>query len=403
MNRILILGANFESIPTIREAKKRYKIILVDKNKNSPGFNYADYKIYESIYDFKTIISKIQNININKISGVVAAGTDVPITVHKINKFLKIKTYSLKTANFFSNKYLMKKELKKKGINVPWFTKIQKEKEIYFYLKKKKKFILKPCDNRGSRGVFIINQNTKNISELFMKSKSFTNLKYLILEEFIEGQQFSTESLIYYNQTFTPGFCRRNYNDTRKFYPNIIENGGDQPVGISRFLKKKISDTAIKAGKALGLKFGVIKGDMVLNKENNKPYVIEVACRLSGGWFSSHQIPHATGFNLIKKAIEIACQKKINLNNLSIKFQKAVGIRYFFPKFGILNKISISKNLYKRKSLIMIKILKKKGDIIKKFDSHPDRVGFVILKKDNKQDLIKELNYFKKNIKFKIL
>ncbi len=45
-------------------------------------------------------------------------------------------------------------------------------------------------------------------------------------------------------------------------------------------------------GKISGLKNGIIKGDVVLSKDK-KPYIIEVACRLSGGWFSSHQIPDA--------------------------------------------------------------------------------------------------------------
>ena len=44
-----------------------------------------------------------------------------------------------------------------------------------------------------------------------------------------------------------------------------------------------------------GNKNGTIKGDIVLVK--GKPYIIEIASRLSGGWMSSDQIKMSTGID----------------------------------------------------------------------------------------------------------
>ena len=53
---------------------------------------------------------------------------------------------------------------------------------------------------------FLINYKTKSVSNLYQESKSFINLNYIIAEEFIEGEQYSTETIIYNNNFFTPGF-----------------------------------------------------------------------------------------------------------------------------------------------------------------------------------------------------
>ena len=400
MKKLILLGGNFESIPTILEAKKEFKVIVVDKNPTAPGFKHTSLKIFESIFDYKAIIKILKKKRYAQISGVLCASTDAPMSVYQISKYLKIHYYSYKTANFFSNKYLMKKELKRKGVLVPWFKKISNLSEIEKILgkDKNKKFVLKPCDSRGGRGVFLINHKTKNLYNLYKETKNFTKLNYLIIEEFIEGEQYSTETIIYKNHYFTPGFCRRNYNKTKKYYPSIIENGGDQPIKLNESIKKNITNLIQATGKISGLKNGIIKGDIVLSKDK-RPYIIEVACRLSGGWFSSHQIPQATGVNVIKAAIKLSSFQKINLSSLRIKYQRAVGIRYFFPKIGKIKKIVLPKNLKTEQNIIKLMFFKKKGDVVQQIKSHPDRVGFVILKEKSKSQLMKKLNYFINRVK----
>ena len=56
LKKLILLGGNFESIPTILEAKKEFKVIVVDKNPTAPGFKHTSLKIFESIFDYKAII-----------------------------------------------------------------------------------------------------------------------------------------------------------------------------------------------------------------------------------------------------------------------------------------------------------------------------------------------------------
>ena len=139
MKKIIILGGNFESTPTILEAKKDFKVIVVDKNPAAPGFKHASLKIFESIFDYRSIIKILKKKRYGQISGVLCASTDAPMSVYQISKYLKFHYYSYKTANFFSNKYLMKKQLKRKGVLVPWFKKINNLSQLENILIKNKK------------------------------------------------------------------------------------------------------------------------------------------------------------------------------------------------------------------------------------------------------------------------
>ncbi len=96
MGTILILSAGIEAIPGILRAKKMgLKVIVCDKDLNAPGFKYADYKIYGSIYSGTKLLNSVVNFNKkNKISGVIAMASDASIMVAKIANKLKLNGIS---------------------------------------------------------------------------------------------------------------------------------------------------------------------------------------------------------------------------------------------------------------------------------------------------------------------
>ena len=177
----------------------------------------------------------------------------------------------------------MKKKFKEHNIKTPNFRSINNKSELLKAVSNlKDPLILKPIDSRGSRGVLQIDDKT-DLDWAFDYSLNFSKANILILEEFIQGPQVSTESLIIGGQLFTVGLSDRNYEFMHKFYPHIIENGGDLPASITKNQKTKLNDLLNKAALSLGVKNGVIKGDIVFRE--GEPYIIEIATRLSGGYF----------------------------------------------------------------------------------------------------------------------
>lgn len=397
---ILIIGGGIESIPGLKVAKSLGFITIVsDYDTKAPAFDFCDYKIISSTYDFKKTakLAKKFNDKVCKIDGVISLAADVPYTVSFVSKALNLKSNSLETARLSSDKFLMKKRFKKKNIPIPKFWKI---KSFDQFLQIANKFglplIIKPLDGRGSRGVLLVKKH-KDLEFSFKESLRFSKDNYLLVEQFLEGKQISTEALVINGVGYPIGFSDRNYEFLDTYYPFIIENGGDMPTCLNLNDKNLVAKTAIDAGFAMGVENGIVKGDMVLTKDG--PKVIEIATRLSGGWFSSDQIPINSGVNIVEYAIKIALNIDFDPIEIAPKHDNGVAIRYFFPSEGKVIRIE-NLNILKNKDYIYkFQLFIKEGDIIKKITDHTKRAGYVITLGNNKNEAINRANNIIDSIK----
>ena len=173
-------------------------------------------------------------------------------------------------------------------------------------------------------------------------------------------------------------FTDRNYGYLEKYSPYIIENGGTMPSNLSDSIINEISELMQRAADSLGIKNGPAKGDIVVDK-NGKPYIIEIAARLSGGYFCTDQIPLAVGVDLVKITMLQALGEEIDKSELIPKYKKYVAIRYWFPKIGKLKSIPDVDEIRSENFVYLTEIHKKPGEVIKSIQKHPDRLGFVIV------------------------
>ncbi|MGB9755838.1 MAG: ATP-grasp domain-containing protein [Desulfurella sp.] len=385
---ILIIGAGVESVPGIIIAKKMgLKVVALDMNPNAPGFNFADDKIICSTYDIGNAVIKASEYNNkNKIDGVISIATDVPLTVAKIAEKLKLCAPSVETAILASDKILMKHKLKEKGISIPWFCQIDSLKHLKYVVNEKKfNLVIKPADSRGARGVLRITKDI-DLDWAYNYSLSYSPSKRVLVEEFIDGPQISTEAVIIDGNGVNVGFSERNYEYIDKFAPYIIENGGQMPSSLPQKIKNEISSLTIEAGKAIGIYNGTVKGDMVYSSEGAK--VIEVAARLSGGFFSTDQIPLSIGVNLVETAIKIALGEKVAIDSIKPKYQKGVAIRYFFPKPGVVKEIKNIEMFKDAEWLYKLQFFVKPNDIVEKITDHTKRAGVVITTGETKIEAV---------------
>ena len=245
--------------------------------------------------------------------------------------------------------------------------------------------------------VFYCVKKKEEFNELLKKSKEISKKKKIIIEEFYEGPQLSTETLIISKKCYTFGFAERNYKDTKFYYPNILENGGIQPAKKFYRYKNLINRYLKKISKKLNIINGVIKSDIVI--KNKKIFFIEIALRLSGGDFSETLIPESTGVNIVKCAIMNAAGINIKDKELIDKNYKVfIANRYFFShKKKKIRKFFISKKI---KNLPWLKKIQfSKNRIVPKTISHRDRFGVFIVSAKSINILTKRINYIYDNIK----
>ena len=400
----IVLGGGKDQLNLIKNIKElNYKLIVFDKNKNCPGFDFADLSFNIDFSNYKKVIKKLSELkkkfNLN-YHGVITMGSDVPLIIHKIAKKFKLYCNTFKMAEVSQNKILMKKLFKKIKISSPSYKVVKDKKGIIDFWRNQncKYLIIKPSDASGSKGVRAITSEGQIFSAINNVKKN-TKKNIFMIEELVEGPQLSTESIIVNKKIFTPAISYRNYSDVHNFLPQILENGG---IISSEYLKYKSQIEFIKKKIAKNMKFfnGIIKGDFVI--KNKKLMLIEFTTRLSGGDLSETLGPLSNGINYVKQTIKIAAREKINLKDLKPKYFKIISNKYFFLPMGILQKISGIKKLKKIKGIHKIDFYYELNSKIPKIDSHGKRVGVFIVS-GNKESVVNELiDKVYNTVKFKV-
>jgi biotin carboxylase len=156
----------------------------------------------------------------------------------------------------------------------------------------------------------------------------------------------------------------------------MIENGGQQPPLIADADAAALRGIAEAAGRALGVERGIVKGDLVLTPSG--PRVIEIATRLSGGWFCTDQIPLATGVDLVGAALRLAVGDGVDPAALVPRRRRGVAIRYFFPPPGRVVSIRAVARFRAAPWVHRLGLFVRVGARVDSPTNHTLRAGFVI-------------------------
>ena len=197
-NKLVILGTNEYQNPLIIRAKELgYETHVFGWPTGAIGEITADIYHPVNILDYDLLWQEVQKIN---PCGVASIASE--LAMHPMNYLLRkmgIPCNSLETEKIATNKYLMRCALQNAGIEGPKFTLVEDE----FDKEKLKSFryplIIKPVDLSSSRGVMKIN-SPDELDEAILYAMSWSKIKQAIIEEFIDGPEYSGESIAYRGQ-----------------------------------------------------------------------------------------------------------------------------------------------------------------------------------------------------------
>ena len=365
MKTVLIVSGGIEAADAARRAKELgYYVVVSDRDPEAPGFAFADSCLIADVYSPTETAAAAERYHrkIRKIDGVICVAADAPVTAATVCQRLGIKGLPLHAAETACDKLAMKRRFSEAGVPVPWFAAVETPQALQrIAIERGNNLVIKPVDSRGSRGVQRI-AHVADLTKAFMLAREHSPTDRVMVEEYLEGPQVSTESIVVDGKCFTPGFSDRNYEYLDRYAPFFIENGGDLPSQLSDEVQFKVRDVVAKAAKALGILDGTVKGDIVVH--NGQPYVIELAARLSGGFFCTREIPLNTGVDFLGAALRLAVGDEISQDELEPKHQIPVIQRYAFPKPGKIVRISGSEDARKIPGIADVIVTAKPGDII---------------------------------------
>ena len=384
--RIAFFGGTFVHQYIKKKCEKLgAKCYLLDKN--SKCFAFKDKDFFN--IDFNNIKRVHKFIKRNKINFLYISQSDVGImAIAKLNKIFNLPGTDLSVARRLTNKYLIRKVLKKNNFFQPKFFHGRKN----ILLKEniiKKNFLMKPVDSSGSRGIYDIKKKS-NISSLYKKSLKFSKSKKIIVEEKINGLEFGA-------QTFSiNGVCK-----TVILHEDIMSKNNQKiPVGhiipakiFSSLKKRKIINQIKKAIKVLGVKNGPCNVDCIYTHDQ-KLFILEVSPRV-GATCLPNMLEIYTGTDWDINTIKLFNGIKIN----SIKERKINVISHVFESYksGIVKDIKIKKKIPNSK----VKLLLKNGNKIEKFTDGTKLFGYIVAYSKKRQYLIENVLKFLRSIKIK--
>ncbi len=380
MKTILFLDAQATIIPCINYAKKcGYRVITCDSIPSREGHKYSDKSYNVSTYDTDKLIELAKKENVDGV--VFFASSHGLYGACSVIEKLHLSGITEFINNVFSNKGHFREFLKKRGLNYPKYQIVNSANDNI--LLNDYPAIVKPVDSAGG--------NT-GVSKVYNKSQVASAIEYalkesyskqVLIEQFIESDiQINGDCLINDGNIDIIFIGKHLFSSKESiipyatiFGPNII----DEEAYIS--VKKELQSIV----RNIDLKNGIINIEIRIDKNNNKPYTIEINPRHSGNkLYKLMNIEYNLSFE------EIAVD-----NSLGIPFNKKIDARNGYYAYCILYSRSsgVLKDI-KISPLLSDKIIekfdyKKMNDSVCGFKTLRDRISLLLLSFKDKEEMEK--------------
>jgi biotin carboxylase len=389
---IMILGGGLHQIPIIKTAKTMgLKVIVIDNDKNSPGFFIADESYDIDVMEYEKILQIAKSKNIIGITTMVSnLGMR---TVAYVAEKMNLKSISLKSARIATDKKEIKKYLKKEKVPVSEGFSVSSTSEA---LKRVNQInfpvIVKPVDGTKGRGISVA-QTENEFKNSIDQAMNASVAKIIIVEEWIDGPTIGAECLIVDGELI-PIILTDKYNTS---LPKCVTLGLTAPSKFPEEVQDRVKETAKKVAKALGLNTGAAHIDMIVG-DDGIPRVIDVGPRLASGPVIFDFVPNLLGVDMVKSIIKITIGEKpridINWNGMfaASRFLTA-------PVKGCMYRIEIPKWY----SNFLFYQYKELGEMVKPPHSDTDRIGCVTIKDNSYERTMERADELLSKIKVDVL
>lgn len=211
--------------------------------------------------------------------------------------------------------------------------------------------MVKSPKSTGSKDVLLAKGNEqlrKQIASLQEKNPD----ESIILEEYIEGDQYLVEALVYNNKVQIAGICKQEITQDKRF----IITGYGVYADVPSNLKKGIENVLHSIISQFGMINGALHLELRLSKNGWK--LIEINPRISGGAMNK-MIQAAFGFNLVEETLKLYLGESPSLKP---KCKNYVFTQYLVvTKKGVLEKVTGKKRAKNSPGVVDVYVKPKKG------------------------------------------
>ncbi|MCX7123626.1 MAG: ATP-grasp domain-containing protein [Gammaproteobacteria bacterium] len=235
--------------------------------------------------------------NTSSICGIYSSSEYFIETAAWLAKQLHLPSTNPETIKLCRDKYALSQKLLDFEVHCPRTTLLDTTTDIASILARHAfPVIIKPNELSGSVGVKFCENKTTSLAHIDLLTQQ--NIHSILLQEYIEGPEFSVETCTHSNQHQIIGVTQKHLSPL----PYCIETGHNFPAQLSKEEESLIRDKIPKLLTYLGFDFGF--AHIELKIKNGQLFIIEVNPRLAGGMIPV-LIQESTGINLLKSLIQL--------------------------------------------------------------------------------------------------
>jgi biotin carboxylase len=382
--KIVILGGGANQIPLIQRARNLgLYVIVCDFRPDIDGAKIADAHYCVDTMDVDRVIDVCKKENVD---GIITNSEPTFLPMAQVAREVGLRCLDVEDTELYKNKFKMREFCRNHGIDSPQYALCASlDDAITAYHTIGKKCIIKPLDNSASRGVFSI----KSDHDLWVHfdeclSASSVANHHVLLEEYIEGTEFTIDSL----KTNEGNRClaisskkHYAYNENVAFQLLFENNSNEYDYQLLR----KANDYLVEATK---IPFGLTHAEYKYS--NGRFYLIEIQARGGGNYIATDIVPFMSGIDSYTEQILWAIGEDPNIDYSYDDLTSRCAVLHFFDVPNEGGKVQSIRGLGYFDSLkdkLQYELFFKPGDVISKAKDDAHRIGYYILKAENREEL----------------
>jgi phosphoribosylamine-glycine ligase len=343
---IIFLGGSSDHLKFIQASNSLgYKTAVFDRDENCSVRNESSLFFKISTHDFESISLKLNDLTREYlICGVMTYSSSAQAIVNtaRVSENFRTLSYSKESASLSIDKSLMKKSFLAYGVPTAEARVVSDlDEAIDFFTEINQKLvIMKPSLGASGSSGIVLAGSIETIQSEFKKVSAISQDSKVIVEIFLEGEEFTVDGIIANNKPSILSVCKKtNLGENQNFIMSGFSTTFPSHSSNQEDSVHQLRELAITALKALGINNSLFSVDIL--KMENEFYVVECGVLLD---CKIDRLLSFLKIDVYKMLIEVITGKGLNIELPRVN--SSISLNFLFAeKDGYLeiNKSAVEK------------------------------------------------------------
>jgi biotin carboxylase len=209
----------------------------------------------------------------------------------------------------------------------------------------------------------------------------------VMVEELVAGAPLRTEALVAAGRVTTVAIADRDDELAGRFAPFLVERGSVLPSAAHLATCERVASTVARAAAVLGIRSGALSLELVVGPRG--PVVVELATGVPGSYVGTHEIPLATGVDLVAAVIHVALGDALEPGALRPRWSQGVARRFLLPAPGRVTAVHGAVEAAAGEGIAVLEIVVRPGQQIGPLTGRGCHGGIVIAVDDTRAGAVR--------------